>query len=310
MDADALRHAAEQRARRDQLAASEQTASALVSQREAELRELTEKLRIEAADVRRLERFSPAQVWGLLRGDIDDRLSVERAEHQAAEHAVAGAGERLAHAQAELDRIRTETAALGDVDAAFDAALDEREQELRRAGSDAADELVRLETEAGALAAETRELAEATAALSRASDALAAAQSALDSAGGWSTYDTFFGGGMVADMIKHERIGESARAFTVVNRALESLSSELADIDAPPLEGVRISETLAVFDVLFDNIFSDWSVRERISEAQNASADLRHRLTGLGRYLADRSTAVTERATARASRREALLLGG
>lgn len=309
MDADDLRHAAEQRARRDQLAASEEAASRLVTQRETELRALQDQLRLEAADVRRLERFSPAQVWGLLRGDIDDKLSVERAEHQAAEHAVAGAEERLAHAQADLDRIRTEVATLGDVDAAYDAALDAREQRLRGAGSDAAAELIRLDTEAGALAAETRELAEATAALSRAEDALAAAQSALDSAGGWSTYDTFFGGGMVADLIKHERIGESARAFTVVNRALESLSTELADIDAPPLEGVRISESLAVFDVLFDNIFSDWSVRERIAEAQNASADLRHRLTGLGHYLAQRSAAAREQAAARASRRESLLLG-
>lgn len=304
-----LHDAARDRARRDQLTAHADAARRLVAQRERDLAHLQQKLRVETADVRRLERFSPAQVWGLLRGDIDDKLAVERAEQQAAEHAVDGASERLAHARADLARIDDEIAALGDVDAAYAAALTRREHELRAADPDAAAELTRLDSEAGVLSAEAREIAEARSALERAREVLGAAQQALDSAGGWSTYDTFFGGGMVADWMKHDRIGRSARAFTVVNRALETLATELADIDAPPVAGVQISESLAVFDVLFDNVISDFMVRQRIADAQAAASDLDLRLDGLGDYLAKRADAVAARTAALLAHRERLLLG-
>ncbi|MEH3089649.1 MAG: hypothetical protein PGN24_08685 [Microbacterium arborescens] len=307
-DPNGLHDAARDRTRRDQLAVHADAARRLAEQRESELAEMQQKLRVETSDVRRLERFSPAQVWGLLRGDIDDKLAVERAEQLAAEHAVDGATERLAHARADLARIEGEIAALGDVDAVYSAALGRREEELRAAGRDAATELTRLDAEAGELSAEAREIAEARAALEGAQEALDAAQQALDSAGGWSTYDTFFGGGMVADWMKHDRIGRSARAFAAVNRALETLATELADIDAAPVAGVQISESLAVFDVLFDNVISDFMVRQRIADAQAAASDLDLRLRGLNGHLAQRADAVTARTADLVTRRERLLL--
>ncbi|GAD34395.1 hypothetical protein MTS1_01757 [Microbacterium sp. TS-1] len=307
-DPSGLHDAARDRTRRDQLAVHADAARRLVEQRESELTEMQQKLRVETADVRRLERFSPAQVWGLLRGDIDDKLAVERAEQQAAEHAVDGATERLAHARADLARIEGEIAALGDVDAAYSAALGRREEELRVAGREAAAELTRLDAEAGELSAESHEITEAQVALGQAQEALAVAQRDLDAAGGWSTYDTFFGGGMIADWMKHDRIGRSARAFAAVNRALETLATELADIDAPPVAGVQISESLAVFDVLFDNVISDFMVRQRIADAQAAASDLDLRLRGLKDYLAQRADAVSARTADLLSRRERLLL--
>ncbi|OAZ44466.1 hypothetical protein A9Z40_11175 [Microbacterium arborescens] len=307
-DPSGLHDAARDRTRRDQLAVHADAARRLVEQRESELADLQQKLRVETADVRRLERFSPAQVWGLLRGDIDDKLAVERAEQQAAEHAVDGATERLAHARADLARIEGEIAALGDVDAAYSAALGRREEELRVAGREAAAELTRLDVEAGELSAESHEITEAQVALGQAREALAVAQRDLDAAGGWSTYDTFFGGGMIADWMKHDRIGRSARAFAAVNRALETLATELADIDAPPVAGVQISESLAVFDVLFDNVISDFMVRQRIADAQAAASDLDLRLRGLKDYLAQRADAVSARTADLLSRRERLLL--
>ncbi|MCZ4067107.1 hypothetical protein O1W71_05435 [Microbacterium sp. H37-C3] len=307
-DPNGLHDAARDRTRRDQLAVHADAARRLVEQRETELVDLQQKLRVETADVRRLERFSPAQVWGLLRGDIDDKLAVERAEQQAAEHAVDGATERLAHARADLARIEGEIGALGDVDAAYSAALGRREEELRVAGREAAAELTRLDAKAGELSAESHEITEAQVALGQAQEALAVAQRDLDAAGGWSTYDTFFGGGMIADWMKHDRIGRSARAFAAVNRALETLATELADIDAPPVAGVQISESLAVFDVLFDNVISDFMVRQRIADAQAAASDLDLRLRGLNDYLAQRADAVSARTADLLSRRERLLL--
>ena len=304
----ALRTAAQNRARRDQLDAQLRIANALVEQRAVESAEAEQKVAAESADVRRLEGFSPAKVWSVLRGDIDDRLAVERAEQQAAEHAAAGARERLDHARADADRLTAERDALGDVDTAFALALDAEERVLRLAGGDVAGELVRIDTAHGERVAQRLELSEATAAATYAQQALDAAQASLDSAGGWSTYDTFFNGGFLADMMKHDHIEQSRRAFAEVNRALETLAAELADIDAAPVHGVQISESLAVFDVLFDNIFSDWTVRERIADAQHDAADLRMRLGVLVDDLSARTAAAEQALADLDAERERLLL--
>ncbi|MBN9171622.1 MAG: hypothetical protein J0I50_06990, partial [Microbacterium sp.] len=91
--------------------------------------------------------------------------------------------------------LRERRAALGDVDARYAAALAAHEAVMSRAGGTAASDLRIVAADIGQAAAELREVDEAIAAERTASDALAEAFSSLQSAGGWSTYDTFFGGG-------------------------------------------------------------------------------------------------------------------
>jgi len=305
---DVLRDAAAARTRRDQLRVQAAAAADLVAARGREAAELQQRLSAETADVEGLEKLSPARLWASLRGDLDGRLARERAERQIAARAVDGATERLRSARAEVDRLTAAISDLGDVDAAFAAALAARAAVLRAEGSAASDELVAIDTQFGALAAEGIEISEAQRALAIAQRALAEAKGALDSAGGWSTYDTFFGGGMIADLMKHDRISHSARAFAAVNRALEHLAAELADLGAGPVEAVQISDSLAVFDVLFDNILSDWVVRERIAEAAQQADQLGRRLAALEVDLAGRLDGVAERRGWLTERREALLL--
>lgn len=305
---DALRDAAEARTRRDHLAVQAAAAGDLVARREQEASDLQQRAEGEAVDVAQLERFSPAQLWASLRGDLDDRLAVERAEHLAAVQAAKGGQERLAAAQQDLDRLTVAIVDLGDVDAAFATALAARAEEVRGQGSAASEELVSIDTQLGQLAAEGIEIAEAQRALAVTQGALAEAQLALDSAGGWSTYDTFFGGGMIADFMKHDRISQSARAFAAVNRSLEHLATELADLGAAPVEAVQISDSLAVFDVLFDNILTDWMVRERIADAAHEANQLGQRLALLDGDLVGRADGVVERRGWLTERREELLL--
>ena len=107
---------------------------------------------------------------------------------------------------------------------------------------------------------------------------------------------------------KHSRIQESADAFARVNRALERLRIELADVGVSPVQGVEISDTLGVFDVLFDNVFADWMVRERIAQAREQAVTLQVRLSELDVALANRRLETAERLAALARRREELLL--
>ncbi|WP_404445159.1 hypothetical protein LG315_00395 [Microbacterium marinum] len=169
---DVLRDAAAARTRRDQLRVQAAAAADLVATRGREAEELQQRLRAETADVEGLEKLSPARLWASLRGELDDRLARERAERQVAAQAVDGATERLRSARTEADRLTAAITQLGDVDAAFAAALAARAAVLRAEGSAASDELVAIDTQFGALAAEGIEISEPQRALAIAQRAL------------------------------------------------------------------------------------------------------------------------------------------
>lgn len=307
--ADDVRSAAADRERRSQLHAHLRVAEQLVITRRAELQPLEKAQAAEEADVRRLEGISPARLWATIRGDVEERVAVEQAEADAAAAATVAARARLDHAVGEVQRVRRELGTLGDVEARYAGALDAYEAGLEVAGAPQATELAHLSENLGRVSAEQREIDEAAGALSDATAALDHALGRLESAGGWATYDTFFGGGMVADLIKHGRIDEATRAFVAVNRSLERLSVELADLDLPAVRGAQISEGLAVFDVLFDNILSDWMVQSRIAEARGRARDLRAMLASLAEELSDRAARAAGVAAALTARREEILTG-
>lgn len=305
--AEAVRATAEARARHRRLGGQLETTGELVETRRGELAEVRRRLQVEQSEVRRLEKLSPTRIWATLRGDTADRLAIERAEADAARLAVAGAQARLDSAVADDARLRSEQNALSGADHAYREALAAYEVALHAAGGRGAAELAEIADLLGVAAARQREIAEAVDALRATRAALDEALVKLDSAGGWSTYDTFFGGGFVADMVKHSDITEATHAFTEVNRALERLSSELADLGGSTVDGVEISDTLAVFDVLFDNVLSDWMVMNRIAEARASAEKLDGRLTQLAEQLATSAAETSTRIGTLLERREAIL---
>jgi len=305
--AESVRAVAEARARRRRLGVQLEATGALVETRRGELADLQRTLQMEQSDVRRLEKLSPTKIWATLRGDTADRLAIERAEADAARLAVAGAQARLDSAIADDTRLRSEHDAMRDADHAYGEALAAYEVALHAVGGRDAAELTEIADSLGVAAARQRDIAEAVDALRATRAALDEAFVKLDSAGGWSTYDTFFGGGFVADMVKHSNISEATEAFTEVNRALERLSTELADLGTSTVDSVEISDTLAVFDVLFDNILSDWMVMDRISQARANAEKLDDRLTQLAEQLATSAVETSTRIGTLLERREAIL---
>jgi hypothetical protein len=220
---------------------------------------------------------------------------------------VAAAQARLDSAIADAARVRIEREELRGADHVYGEALAAYELALRAAGGREAAELTAIADQVSLAAARQREITEAVEALRATKTALDEALVKLDSAGGWSTYDTFFGGGLVADMVKHSNISEATDAFIAVNRARQRLSTELADLGASTVDGVEISDTLAVFDVLFDNILSDWMVMDRISEARASAEELDHRLAQRAEQLATNAVETSTRISTLLGRREAIL---
>ena len=262
----------------------------------------------ESADVARLESFSPTRIWAGLRGSRDADLAREQAEEQAASYAVALADSRLVQATAELDAATAARSGLGDVAARRERALAAKEDLLTASGGSDGAELTTIATELGAHRSQLREVREALAAAETAAARLADADTMLGKARGWSTYDTFFDGGLVGDMMKYDRMDQASALMRQADEALRRLSTELADVGMAGVGGIDVSTMAQAFDVWFDNIFSDWSVRNRITEAAQRTDAAAQAVRRVRAGLTARQEELSRAVDRLAARREDLLL--
>jgi hypothetical protein len=267
-----------------------------------------EKVAAESADVECLETLSPTRIWAGLRGNRAERLDVERAERQAAEWAAASAHAKAMAAERELAVIDAAIGALGDVEARRTRALEAKEAWVYGGGGATAAELADIAQRLGAVRAELTEIDEAATAAGHAADALSAAAEHLRSADGWATYDTFMGGGMIADMVKHDKMDRAADLIRAADAQLAHLAVELGDLGERGVGGLGVDELTRTFDLWFDNIFSDWTVKNRIAEARERVDAAERAVDGVRSRLAARRRDAEASASAMAMRREELLM--
>lgn len=294
---------------RDGLMTQAALARTRAEQQRARLAEVQARLTAEQADVRKLESFSMTRILAGLSGRRDADLDRERAEVQAAEYAVAREQAGLHRDETEVASLESRIQAYGDLATRHRQALDAREAEVRADTSATVSHqrLTELAAEAGRRQGEIVELGQAVEAARAADRALAQAQQLLGDADGWATYDTFFGGGMISDVVKYDKLDAAARVMRQADAALGVLAQELADVGIGAVGEVGISSMTRTFDVFFDNIFSDWAVKSRIQEAAGRVHHLRQGVAQTGREL-DRRTAEARGALDALARERAGLL--
>lgn len=294
-------------AERDRLRALRDHVAASLDVVRQEAAAAREKHAVEAHDVVRLESLSPTRIWASLRGDQAERLDKERAEEQSARYAVGVADARVAAAERELAGVDARLDPLRDVDERRAHALLAVEEWVRVHGGAAAADLSAVAQEAARVHAERREVGEAAAAARTAAACLQEAYDQLRSAGNWADYDTFLGGGMLADMVKHSKLDTASDLMHRADLALRRLANELGDLGRAGVGGLGIDSLTATFDVWFDNFFSDWSVRNRIVEAGERIAMVAAAVRRVQADLANREATLAALADTLASQRVSLL---
>ena len=306
----ALEELARDRAERDGLV----TALAAAQRREQQARKRVEETRrrlaAETADVADLESMSMTRILASLKGSRQNDLDRERAEAQAAAYLVADAEARLTTERRERASLAERIAAYGDLDARRSELMAEREAEVQAdpAHTDRAARLTELAGEVGELRARGVQVEEADAAGREAHTVLQRTAQHLGSAGSWSTYDTFLGGGMLSSMAKHDQLDKAAALMRQADVALARLGTELADVGLDAVGGVGIDSMTRALDIWFDNIFTDWAVRERIGQATQRVHALLGQLDHVGQRLATMKQEVAAGLAAAESERERLLL--
>ena len=99
---------------------------------------------------------------------------------------------------------------------------------------------------------------------------LGQAAASLHSASGYSTWDTFFGGGLIATHLKHDALDQSENYLHSAQIALQRFHNELLDVHEMSTKSLQVETDgfVKFADYFFDDIFSAWSVHSKISTAR------------------------------------------
>ena len=255
----------------------EASAAELLRQRDtyaARAEELKQAMQEEQADVDRLEGRSLTAFFYNVVGKMDEKLTQERQEAYAARVRYDAAARELAGAEEDLARCQAELDVLSGCEERYAALLREKTQAVKAAGGAVAEQILRMEERDAYLESQERELGEASAA---GQSALATADGILESlssAEGWGTWD-LIGGGLIADLAKHSKLDEAQAAVEYLQSQLRAFRTELADVTISADFQVNIDGFLRFADYVFDGIFADWAVLDRINQAQAQVEDTR-----------------------------------
>jgi hypothetical protein len=305
-----LEVAAQRRAERDRLTQRLTELRGQVDLAAAQVASKREALSVEERDVARLESFSPTRIWASLRDTRATDLDRERAERDRAHYEVAAAEATHGALARDAAALEVELASFGDADEGYLAALAAKDEWVRASGAPGAAELVAIADERGVVAAQDKELMDAARAAVEAAQLFAAAEDRLGRAMGWSNWDAFGGGGLLTDMMKYDRIDEAVGVLRRADQALRKLSQELADVGLQAVASADVRGLAQTFDVWFDNIFSDLSVRSRVTDAYGSVRRVQAQLGELMPRLEAQVRAGEEKLRELDRRREALLAGG
>ena len=137
---------------------------------------------------------------------------------------------------------------------------------------------------------------------------LAQARSLLQEARSWSSWDTFGGGGLITDFAKHNKLDQVHRVLRQADLSLGVFSRELGDLNLSGLEALNLGIMTKAFDVWFDNIFSDWEVRNRIVDALQRVEQALGQTEPIMAALSTRGAQIAEQVRELDVRREQILL--
>ena len=241
------------------------------------VRQLEKEKESEQADVDRLERGSLAAFFYQMGGRMDEKMDKEQQEAYAARVRYDAAARELASIDADLARLEARLKGLSGCEQRYQDALMERFREIKETNSPAAQELMESESRVVELKLRRREIREAVQAGNTALKQAGAVLESLDSARGWSTMD-LVGGGIWSDLAKYDHLDEAQEQVEQLQVDLRRFKTELADVEINAEIQVTIEGFLRFADFFFDNLFTDWEVRDRIDQSIDQVRDTKRQI--------------------------------
>ena len=234
----------------------------------------------EQMDVSRLEGRSLANFFYQVVGKMDDKLTKEKQEAYEAAVKYDVAYSELQAVEAELRMKELEYGKVRRCNERYQEVLKEKQEAVKLSGVPQAAEILRLEAQITSLEVQVKELQEAVSAGQCAERIAGGILESLSSAESWGTWD-LLGGGILADAVKHSHLDEAQGQVERLQEALRRFKTELADVEIIADMQVNIDGFLRFADYFFDGLFADWTVMNRISDAQKQVQKVKGQISGV-----------------------------
>lgn len=254
-----------------------------LEERAEELKKIMEK---EQEDVDHLEGKSLAAFFYRISGRMDEKMSKEKEEAYSAAVKYKAAVRELENVKKDLAWCQDELKPLSGCQQRYRQALAEKLHRIKSIGGAASIEILELEEKLSGLEKQKKEIREAIDAGNQALDMTERVLKELGSAEDWGTFDVF-GGGLLSDLQKHSHLDSAQEMIEDLQERLRRFRTELSDVNMENRAElqVNIQGFLRFADYFFDNIFTDWTVLNRISESKRQVLETRTEILQILEYL-------------------------
>ena len=249
----------------------------------AELNEIKKK---EQADVDKLEGKSIKALFATLAGSKEEKLSQERQEAYAAAMKYDAALRDLQGIMRDLEHCKIELEKIEEIEEEYELLLEERKNSIKQEASRRTNEVLVLEKQMEDLSHEIVELEEALDVGYRAFDLIETILSELQEAYNYAEMDLYMKGYWV-EMQKHEHIHNAENIIENLRNELRRFKTELADVNIEGDIQIEMDDFSEFADWFFDNIFTDWDIKDKIANSLSQADETRGQITATINLLKD-----------------------
>ncbi|PMC35453.1 hypothetical protein CJ195_18775 [Bacillus sp. UMB0899] len=248
--------------------------------------QLETQYKSEEKDVIQLEKMTLNNLFALLSGTKDEKLSKEKQEFIAAKHRLEEANKTKSEIENSIYELKNKLYMLDDVESRYNQVLFEKEKMIKSSHSRYSDKMYELSEQEGILKAYIQELEEAITAGKNVKHDLLDAQNSLEKARDWGAFD-MFGGGTISSFVKHQHLDEAEDRIHKAQTSMRYFQKELLDIQEEAHLEVDISGMLKFADFFFDGFFVDMMVQDKINKSLDQTKSQRSKVNGIVLNLTD-----------------------
>lgn len=232
-----------------------------------ELKKLEGIMEKEQLDVEKMSQTSLKTLFYKCLGTHDKQVAKEKEEALAAVLKYEGCKKSVDELTDKLSQLTNRHYEMSKVQDKLDALYEEKRRVMASFNMPEYAKIGQLEKEISFIRREIKELKEAITPGNMAINTLNEAIELLDSAGDWGTWD-LLGGGLIADMMKHDKIDKAKQAILNAQTYVQRLQVELQDVNMSLDGSIQITGGAVFADFFFDGLIADWYMQSKISQSR------------------------------------------